>query len=108
MRQFKRRPLAAAMLLVFSAPEWALAQAQSLYSRASKAGLAPESMSEREVIESVGALVDPAASLTAERLGALLLAIVARATDRNLNAEDALRLALGRYRAQVAANEGAR
>jgi catecholate siderophore receptor len=29
MRRFKRRPLAAAMLMVFSTPEWAFAQAQS-------------------------------------------------------------------------------
>jgi catecholate siderophore receptor len=29
MQRFKRRPLAAAMLMVFSAPEWALAQAQT-------------------------------------------------------------------------------
>jgi catecholate siderophore receptor len=29
MQRFKRRPLAAAMLMVFSAPEWALAQAQA-------------------------------------------------------------------------------
>jgi catecholate siderophore receptor len=29
MKRFKRRPLAAAMVLVFAAPEWAMAQAQS-------------------------------------------------------------------------------
>jgi hypothetical protein len=83
----------------------ALAQAQSVHSRASKADLAPEVIDEGAMLAEVGRLADAAHPPSGERLGDLLMGIAALAAARGLDAEDALRLAIGRYREQVAAKE---
>ena len=70
----------------------ALAQAQSVQSRAAKAGLGAIQPAEIDVRD-------------AEALGDLLFRIVAAARANEIDAEEALRLAVGRYRARVAAEE---
>jgi tetrapyrrole methylase family protein/MazG family protein len=72
----------------------ALAQAQSVQSRAAKAGFG-------EVTPAAVAIAD------ADTLGDLLFRIVAAARALDLDAEEALRMAIGRYREQVAAEESA-
>jgi uncharacterized protein YabN with tetrapyrrole methylase and pyrophosphatase domain len=83
----------------------ALAQAQSVQSRAAKAGLAPETMDTGAVLTAVRSLSDAGASPSAEQLGDALMSIVAVAAERGLDAEDALRLAIGRYRGAVGERE---
>lgn len=79
----------------------ALAQAQAVQSRAARNGLADPYGP--PVAEAVAAF-DAAATLDA--LGDLLFAVVARARARDLDAEEALRLAVRRFRAQVAEAKG--
>jgi tetrapyrrole methylase family protein/MazG family protein len=83
----------------------ALAQAQSVQSRAAKAGLAPETMDTEAALAAVRSLSGSGASPSAEQLGEALMSIVAVAAERGLDAEDALRLAIQRYRADVAERE---
>jgi tetrapyrrole methylase family protein/MazG family protein len=72
----------------------ALAQAQSVQSRAAKAGL--------------GAILPAkSAALDIEELGDMLFRIVALAREREIDAEEALRLAVRRYRERVSAEERA-
>jgi tetrapyrrole methylase family protein/MazG family protein len=69
----------------------ALAQAQAVQSRAARAGLAPE-------IRAPGTASE---AETLDDLGDLLFAIVEHARERDLDAEEALRLAVRRFRARV-------
>jgi MazG family protein len=70
----------------------ALAQAQSVQSRAAKAGL--------------GAVLPiKSDALDTDALGEMLFRIVALAREREIDAEEALRLAVRRYRERVAAEE---
>jgi tetrapyrrole methylase family protein/MazG family protein len=84
----------------------ALMQAQSVQSRATKAGYAPEGITPDAAVAALRELVDGPA--TPESLGKLLMAIVAMARSRDIDAEDALRLAITRYRAHVADEEAKR
>jgi uncharacterized protein YabN with tetrapyrrole methylase and pyrophosphatase domain len=81
----------------------ALAQAQSLQSRASKAGLGPAPVSSEAVTRALHELTSSTA--TADRLGDLLFAVAGYARQHDLDAEESLRLALRRFRADVAAQE---
>jgi tetrapyrrole methylase family protein/MazG family protein len=72
----------------------ALAQAQSVQSRASKAGLGAVPSAEIDVVD-------------AEALGDLLFRTVAAAREREIDAEEALRLAVRRYRERVNSEESA-
>lgn len=83
----------------------ALAQAQSVQSRATKAGLGAPVPGEPSLVQEVNALADSSADVTTEQLGALLMGIVALASARELDAEEALRLAIRAYRAHVAEAE---
>jgi XTP/dITP diphosphohydrolase len=70
----------------------ALAQAQSVQSRATKAGIGdvrPAPIDEND----------------ADSLGELLFRVVAAARERNIDAEEALRAAIQRYRARVGEEE---
>ena len=81
----------------------ALAQAQAVQSRATKAGLAhlePASLAH-------AVAVTEAAGFTAAALGDLLFAIVVHARAHDVDAEEALRLAVRRFRSQVDATERA-
>jgi tetrapyrrole methylase family protein/MazG family protein len=80
----------------------ALMQAQAVQSRAEKAGLSSPSPA-----GGIG-LPDQSASMTAERVGELLFAIVQRARAHDIDAEDALRARVRRFRDEVAAAEGER
>lgn len=84
----------------------ALAQAQSLQSRAAKAGLGPASVSTVALERAVRDLAVCTDATAGERLGELLFAIAAYARQRDLDAEESLRLALRRFRADVAEGEG--
>jgi tetrapyrrole methylase family protein / MazG family protein len=75
----------------------ALAQAQAVQSRATKAGLAD--IESGSLAESVAAA--ESAGFTADALGDLLFAIVAHARAHDVDAEEALRLAVRRFRSQV-------
>jgi hypothetical protein len=79
-----------------------------VHSRATKARLAPQTLAAEEVYGAMKAMSDAGATPSAERLGDLLMGIVALAAERGLNAEDALRMAVRRYREAVAANEARR
>jgi tetrapyrrole methylase family protein/MazG family protein len=72
----------------------ALAQAQSVQSRAAKAGLGALAPAELDAVD-------------AESLGDLLFSIVAAARARDIDAEEALRMAVSRYRGRVEAEESA-
>ncbi|MBI5289824.1 MAG: nucleoside triphosphate pyrophosphohydrolase [Chloroflexi bacterium] len=85
----------------------ALAQAQSLQSRASKAGLGPTPVSAEALARAVRDLATSTDEATAERLGDLLFGIVALARARDLDAEEALRMAARRFRAAVESQEAA-
>jgi hypothetical protein len=60
------------------------------------------------VVAALRALADQRRTPSADQLGEALMSIVAIAAERDLNAEDALRLAIGRYRDAVAAKEAGR
>ncbi len=76
----------------------ALAQAQSVQSRAAKAGFGA-------IPPTDGAGIG-ADAVDAESFGDLLFGIVAVARERGIDAEEALRLAVRRYRERVAVEEG--
>ncbi|MHB8376367.1 MAG: MazG family protein [Dehalococcoidia bacterium] len=80
----------------------ALAQAQAVQSRAGRDGLADVAPAS---LAGAAAAFDARASLDA--LGDLLFAIVGHARAHDLDAEEALRLAVRRFRARVAEAEGA-
>lgn len=83
----------------------ALAQAQSVQSRAAKAGLAPAPATPAAL---EGALAGALARTTSvEALGELLFGIVELAREHEIDAEEALRLAVRRFRAHVAEAERA-
>jgi tetrapyrrole methylase family protein/MazG family protein len=82
----------------------ALAQAQSVQGRAAKAGLGPEAKPASDLAESIARLASGNAD--AGVLGGLLFAIVELARERDLDAEESLRMAVRRFRVQVAAGEG--
>jgi tetrapyrrole methylase family protein/MazG family protein len=83
----------------------ALAQAQSLQSRAAKAGLGPPPPSPEALAHAVRDLGASTDAATADRLGELLFGIVALARGQNVDAEEALRLALRRFRDAVTQRE---
>lgn len=96
----------------------ALLQAQSVQSRATKAGLSPDILTPGEAVSVLRDLADaPADSHSerseesrrheSERLGDLLMGVVALARERDIDAEDALRMAIARYRTHVAGRESA-
>ncbi|HYM15121.1 MAG TPA: MazG family protein [Dehalococcoidia bacterium] len=81
----------------------ALAQAQSVLSRAAGAGIGAEVSGGPAPGEALARLA--AGGLTAEGLGDLLFAIVSLARERGVDAEESLRLAVRRFRARVAEAE---
>jgi tetrapyrrole methylase family protein / MazG family protein len=85
----------------------ALAQAQSVQGRAAKAGVGPGLVSPDAATRMLRDLTSATNAVTAAQLGELLFAIVALARERDLDAEEALRLAVRRFRDDVAAREGA-
>lgn len=85
----------------------ALAQAQSLQSRATKAGLGPAPVTPDALARAIRDLTASTDAATADRLGDLLFAVTAYARQHDLDAEDALRQTLRRFRAGVTAREKA-
>lgn len=85
----------------------ALAQAQSVQSRAEKAGIGPAIVPPDAVTRMLRDLTSATDAVTAAQLGELLFGIVALARQRDLDAEESLRLAIRRFRDEVAAHEGA-
>jgi tetrapyrrole methylase family protein/MazG family protein len=81
----------------------ALAQAQSVLGRAAKAGLSAAPATPDQVARRIAALEWP--SVTADELGELLLDLVGLAREHDLDAEESLRMAVRRYREQVATRE---
>ena len=79
----------------------ALAQAQSLQSRASKAGGGVPPASGEALARVVRELASADEPATAEGLGELLFGIVELARARDLDAEEALRMELRRFRARA-------
>jgi uncharacterized protein YabN with tetrapyrrole methylase and pyrophosphatase domain len=86
----------------------ALMQAQSVQSRAEEAGLAPPAPDATAIVEWIRALSAADAHASPESLGELLVGIVALARERGLDAEDALRSSILRYREDVARAESTR
>ena len=84
----------------------ALAQAQSVQSRAAKAGVGMHSTPEimARLLRDLTSATD---AITAEQLGDVLFGIVALARERDLDAEESLRLAVRRFRDEVATREQA-
>lgn len=81
----------------------ALAQAQSVQSRAAKAGHdQPPAGSLAELLDT---LADASVEAAPEALGALLFGIVAVARERGIDAEESLRLAVRRFREGISARE---
>ncbi len=83
----------------------ALAQAQSVQGRASKAGHGPDAHDAGAIAAKLARLADLTGDAAIEALGDVLFGIVALARDRDVDAEEALRLAVRRFRAHVAARE---
>jgi len=81
----------------------ALAQAQSVQGRAEKAGIAPP----RDRAAAMRALGPGSIELDAAGLGEALFSIAGLARERGIDAEEALRSAIGRYRAEATARERA-
>ena len=86
----------------------ALAQAQSVQSRASKAGLGPPPPAADALARTLDALAASTDAVSAGVLGDLLFGVVALARARDLDAEEALRTAVRRFREQVTVEEAAR
>lgn len=84
----------------------ALAQAQSVQGRAAKAGLAPDAHDPAHLSASLSKLGGVTGDAAVEAIGDVLFGIVALARDRDVDAEEALRLAIRRFRAHVASREG--
>jgi len=77
----------------------ALAQAQSVQSRAAKGGLAPPAPDAATLRGAIERLADRGAG--AEEWGDLLFGVVALAREHDVDAEEALRMAVRRFRARV-------
>ncbi len=86
----------------------ALAQAQSVQSRAAKAHLGPQPMPADAIARTLGPLAEATGEAPSELLGELLFGIVALARERDLDAEEALRQAVRRFRDHVAEDERSR
>ncbi len=86
----------------------ALAQAQSVQSRAAKAGFGAEPATGAALAAAVADLEASTDNATAEKLGELLFGVVGLARARDLDAEEALRMAVRRFREDVGAQERAR
>ena len=84
----------------------ALAQAQSVQGRAQKAVLGPQPLDRHAIARALDALAAGATGI--EDTGDLLFGIVALARARDIDAEDALRAAIRRFREAVARDEDAR
>lgn len=84
----------------------ALAQAQSVQSRASKAGFGPVPAAPDALGASLAALAGGGATIDA--VGDLLFGIVALARSNEIDAEEALRLAVRRFRDAVSRDEATR
>jgi tetrapyrrole methylase family protein/MazG family protein len=76
----------------------ALAQAQSLQSRAAKAGIDPAPLNGDALSRALADLTSATDSATAEKLGDLLFGVVALARTQGLDAEESLRMTLLRFR----------
>jgi tetrapyrrole methylase family protein/MazG family protein len=85
----------------------ALAQAQSAQIRAAKAGLAASAPAPDALASEIAKLSSAPTDAAVDAFGDLLFAIVALARDRDVDAEEALRLAVRRFRQHVAAQEAA-
>lgn len=85
----------------------ALAQAQSVQSRAAKAGVGPSTPLTDGAARLIRDLTSATDAITAEQLGDVLFGIVALARERDLDAEESLRMAVRRFREEVAAREEA-
>ncbi len=83
----------------------ALAQAQSLQSRASKANLGPTPLAADALTRALADLTSTTDAPTAEALGDLLFGIVALARTHSLDAEEALRMTIRRFRDAVEGEE---
>lgn len=83
----------------------ALAQAQSLQSRASKANLGPKPISGDALTSALADLTATTDAPTAEALGDILFGVVALARSHSLDAEEALRMKLRRFRDDVETEE---
>ena len=85
----------------------ALAQAQSVQGRAAKAGYATKAPTPETLARELTQLASPTGDATVDAFGDVLFAIVALAHERDVDAEEALRLAVRRFRQHVAAQEDA-
>lgn len=85
----------------------ALAQAQSLQSRAAKAGFSTAPPTGDTLARAIAELASATDAPTADQLGDLLFGVVALARGHSLDAEEALRSAIGRFRTDFAESEGA-
>ncbi len=85
----------------------ALAQAQSVQRRAAKAGVGPAPVSPDAVTRMLRDLTSASDRATAVQLGELLFGIVTLARERDLDAEESLRLVVRRFRDEVARSETA-
>ena len=79
----------------------ALAQAQSLQSRASKANLGPTPLAADALARTLADLASTTDAPTAEALGDVLFGIVALARTHSLDAEESLRMTINRFRDEV-------
>lgn len=86
----------------------ALAQAQSVQSRASQAQLGPPPLAGDALARTLDALAASTDAVSAQMLGDLLFGLVALARAHDLDAEEALRTTVRRFREQVAAEEARR
>jgi tetrapyrrole methylase family protein/MazG family protein len=86
----------------------ALAQAQSVQGRASKAGMGAEATDAAALAATVRQLAASTDGAASEVFGDLLFGIVALARERDVDAEEALRLAVRRFRQRVAEQEEVR
>jgi len=84
----------------------ALAQAQSVQGRAAKAGLAPAAYDPARLSAALASLDTATGDAALDVLGDVLFGIVALARDRDVDAEEALRLAVRRFRIHVTRREG--
>lgn len=82
----------------------ALLQAQSVQSRASKAGLEAARAADAAG-EAIASRLEPRSAISEEALGEVLFAIVAAARRHGIDAEEALRRRIARFREEVAAEE---
>ena len=85
----------------------ALAQAQSVQSRASKAGIGPKLVTPDAATQLLRDLTSSTDTLTAAHLGDLLFGVVAIAREHGLDAEESLRIAVRQFRNAVGAAERA-